>query len=65
MPSFLTYERRSNFERLVLDIFGQSTVSFVTQPEADLAWYTFKTPLQANRGDYVIFCHADEEITVY
>jgi hypothetical protein len=47
----------------MLSIFGEESVSFVTQPEADLAWYTHKAKLQANAGDRVVFVHAEKDIT--
>jgi hypothetical protein len=41
-----------------------NTVSFVIQHQVDLAWYLVKSKLPTTRTHFVVFCHAEEEITV-
>ena len=67
VPSFLQGISKG-LEEMAVKAFTEnsddSTVSFICQPQADLSWYSFKSELQTGR-EFIIFCQAEEEITVY
>jgi hypothetical protein len=67
VPSFLQGINQG-FKEMAVKAFRENfddrTVSFISQPQADLSWYSLKSELQAGR-EFVVFCHAEEEITVY
>jgi hypothetical protein len=45
IPAFLSDDQKDGFMAFMLSIFGEESVSFVIQPEADLTWYTHKAKL--------------------
>jgi hypothetical protein len=68
IPSFLQGKVQTGFKDIVLTGFREgseeNTVSFINQPQVDLAWYTFKSKLEVNKGDLIVFCQAEEDITL-